>query len=189
MSDVGKSERPIPGGWTDSRPSGPEDQAILDKDAHITQRIGRGQDVEADTLSRILLAARIRTSVAGDGLDILLCQNSIVSGLTLKSVKEEFQRRIDSLLPISKFLALLVRTQIVGGTKYLFLGREDSASMRTPGTTPLPKKGNFQKKKQRSRSRRRRRKTERSWRLAKLSPQQVMWRKIPDLDWGDNGVQ
>ncbi|XP_077335793.1 uncharacterized protein LOC143981667 isoform X3 [Lithobates pipiens] len=135
MSDVGKSERPIPGGWTDSRPSGPEDQAILDK------------------------------------------------------VKEEFQRRIDSLLPISKFLALLVRTQIVGGTKYLFLGREDSASMRTPGTTPLPKKGNFQKKKQRSRSRRRRRKTERSWRLAKLSPQQVMWRKIPDLDWGDNGVQ
>ncbi|XP_077335794.1 leukocyte cysteine proteinase inhibitor 1-like isoform X4 [Lithobates pipiens] len=67
MSDVGKSERPIPGGWTDSRPSGPEDQAILDK------------------------------------------------------VKEEFQRRIDSLLPISKFLALLVRTQIVGGTKYLFL--------------------------------------------------------------------
>ncbi|XP_077335792.1 uncharacterized protein LOC143981667 isoform X2 [Lithobates pipiens] len=121
MSDVGKSERPIPGGWTDSRPSGPEDQAILDKDAHITQRIGRGQDVEADTLSRILLAARIRTSVAGDGLDILLCQNSIVSGLTLKSVKEEFQRRIDSLLPISKFLALLVRTQIVGGTKYLFL--------------------------------------------------------------------
>ncbi|XP_073473538.1 leukocyte cysteine proteinase inhibitor 1-like [Aquarana catesbeiana] len=37
----------------------------------------------------------------------------------LDKVKEEFEHRRNS--PISKFLALLVRTQTVDGTKYLFL--------------------------------------------------------------------
>ncbi|XP_077305032.1 sorting nexin-29 isoform X2 [Lithobates pipiens] len=52
----------------------------------------------------------------------------------------------------------------------LIEGREDSASMRTPGTPPLPKKAKFQNQKQRSRRRRRK---ERSLKLDKLSPQQV----------------
>ncbi|XP_077340119.1 uncharacterized protein LOC143983876 [Lithobates pipiens] len=93
----------------------------------------------------------------------------------VKSLQKNFgvQRSKDQLRKRWSDLKLREHDQYKRIKRVLQKRREDSGSLRTPGTPHLPKKAKFQHQKQRSRRRRK----ERSLKLDKLSPQQVMWKK------------